>query len=241
MTNQDPSRDEAKLREVALDFARREKKKIAKRLTDQDRFPPEAEPVSVFMAGSPGAGKTEASIELLSAVEGGEQIIRLDPDDLRAECPGYDGKNAWIFQGPVSIFVGKAIDFALENSQSFLLDGTLSKFDIADQNIERSIKRGRTTQILYVYQDPTQAWEFVKAREGEEGRRIRKADFIDQYFTARDVVNRLKEKYGKQIRVDLLIKNNDASNQAYAANVDRIDNHVPEKYTREQLEKLLSD
>lgn len=54
-------------------------------------------------------------------------------------------------------------------------------------------------------------------------------------------MNRLKEKYGKQIRVDLLIKNNDASNQAYAANVDRIDNHVPEKYTREQLEKLLSD
>lgn len=60
MTNQDPSRDEAKLREVALDFARREKKKIAKRLTDQDRFPPEAEPVSVFMAGSPGAGLGKA-------------------------------------------------------------------------------------------------------------------------------------------------------------------------------------
>lgn len=45
----------------ALSFARKSKKEIAMRLTDKPRFTPEEQPVSVFMAGSPGAGKTEAS------------------------------------------------------------------------------------------------------------------------------------------------------------------------------------
>ncbi|MHB1943395.1 MAG: zeta toxin family protein [Acidiferrobacteraceae bacterium] len=34
---------------------------MARRLTDHTLFVPEAHPVSVFMAGSPGAGKTEIS------------------------------------------------------------------------------------------------------------------------------------------------------------------------------------
>ena len=56
--------DLKRIEEEALDFARKNKKSIAQRLTDPSRYPPEEEPVSVFMAGSPGAGKTETSIEL---------------------------------------------------------------------------------------------------------------------------------------------------------------------------------
>lgn len=45
--------------EAALVFAQANKKPIAKRLTDPRVYLPEESPVSVFMAGSPGAGKTE--------------------------------------------------------------------------------------------------------------------------------------------------------------------------------------
>jgi AAA+ superfamily predicted ATPase len=55
--------DEQKLQEEALNFARKNKKAIARRLTDPAIFVPESNPVSVFMAGSPGAGKTESSKE----------------------------------------------------------------------------------------------------------------------------------------------------------------------------------
>jgi hypothetical protein len=55
------------------------------------------------------------------------------------------------------------------------------------------------------------------------------------------VVNRLRREFGKEIGVDLLLKNNDNSQRFYRAGVDQIDNHIPEKYTRAEVEKLLTD
>ena len=233
-----PTDDEAQVEQEALDYARAHKKAIAKRLTDMGRHPREESPVSVFMAGSPGAGKTEASLELLKKF-GDSPVIRIDPDELRSEFPAYRGANAWLFQRAVSILVEKVHDLALEQSQSFLLDGTLSHYDVARKNIDRSLKRERTVQILYVYQEPQLAWEFVQAREAAEGRRIEPEHFIEQYFAARDVVNRLKRELGKEIFVDLLLKNNDNTQRMYRAGVDQIGNHIPEKYSRAQIEQLI--
>ena len=84
-----------------------------------------------------------------------------------------------------------------------------------------------------------QAWAFVQAREAKEGRHIRPEDFIEQYFAARVVVNRLKRELGKGIRLDLLMKNNDNSNQFYRAGVDQIDSHIPEQVSQQNLERLL--
>lgn len=230
-------RDE-RIEEEALAFARANKKVIARRRTDRSLYLPEADPVSVFMAGSPGAGKTEASVELLAKVDG-PAIIRIDPDELRSELPGYTGDNAWLFQAAISVLVDKIHDMALEQEQSFLLDGTLSHYGVAKRNIVRSLGRRRVVQILYVYQDPCLAWEFVRAREAAEGRRILPQHFIDQYFAAREVVNRLKLEYGSAIQVDLLLKNNDNTNRLYRAGIDQIDSHVPEKYNRADIESLL--
>lgn len=192
------------------------------------------------MAGSPGAGKTEASIELLTLIEeNGVEILRIDPDELRHEFPNYTGSNSWLFQKGVSILVEKIHDLALSQKQSFLLDGTLSNYDKAEHNISRSLKKRRVVQILYVYQEPSLAWEFVKSRELVEGRRIQPEHFIEQYFAARGVVNRLKTKFGADLKVDLLLKNTDNTHRLYEAGVDQIDNHLPEKYTIADLKKLV--
>lgn len=222
----------------AIRFARSNKKVIGKRLTDQTRYPPEKEPVSVFMAGSPGAGKTEASLALLNLFSD-TPILQIDPDDLRNEFEAYQGGNAWLFQGAVSILVGKLIDLALDRKQSFLLDGTLSNIEIARKNVRRCLDKGRFVQILYVYQDPRLAWSFVRAREEAEGRRIRPEHFVDQYFAARDVVNTLKLEFGKDLHVDLLVKHIDNSGRLYKAGVDKIDYHIPEKHTRHDLMAML--
>ena len=222
----------------AIAFARSNKKAIGRRLTNKEQYPPEEEPVSVFMAGSPGAGKTEASIALVNLFAD-TAILRIDPDELRNEFVAYTGGNSWLFQGGVSILVEKILDFAIEQRQSFLLDGTFSNLAVARRNVERSLKRGRFVQILYVYQNPVLAWGFVKAREEAEGRRIRPEHFVDQYFAARDVVNALKLEYGGDIHVDLLLKHIDNSGRLYKAGVDKIDYHIPEQYTRADLTAML--
>jgi predicted ABC-type ATPase len=232
--------EEKRIEEEAIAYTKKHRNEIARRLTDPKIFVPEANPVSVFMAGSPGAGKTEASIELINLKGAdGAKVLRIDPDELREELPGYTGENAWLFQRAVIPIVERIHDLALEQRQSFLLDGTLSSYSVAEKNIQRSLKRGRTVQILYVYQDPHQAWKFVQAREVAEGRRIQPEDFVRQYFDARVVVNRLKVELGKRIQVDLLMKNNDGSHQFYRAGVDQIDNHIPEKYSVADVRRML--
>ena len=225
------------IKEAAIAFAKANKKAIARRLCAKDQYPPEKDPVSIFMAGSPGAGKTEASIELIDAVG---PTIRIDPDELRSEFPMYAGGNAHLFQGGVSIVVDKMLDLVFDHDQSFLLDGTLTNEPKACYNIDRSLKHKRAVQVLYVYQDPCQAWQFVCAREEMEGRRIDLETFVGQYFESRRVVNALKAKYGADIKVDLLLKNNDGSNRAYQANVQNIDHYAPEAYDENRLRLAIS-
>jgi len=240
MTDSGLSEEEKSICDAAKSFARKDGKRIAAEITDTDIYPPDAKPVSVFMAGSPGAGKTEASKALLAQFEEeGTSTVRIDPDELRGRFEGYSGDNAWLFQPATSILVDKIHDKVLKNEQNFLLDGTLANYDIAKSNIERSLKRGRFVQIYYVYQEPEMAWRFVKAREELEGRRILPEHFIEQYFAARRVVNQLKIDFGKDLQVDLLLKNLDASDKMYKANVDQIDNHIPEKYTEEDLVRMI--
>jgi hypothetical protein len=37
----------------------------------------------------------------------------------------------------------------------------------------------------------------------------------------------------------LILKNRDNSTKVYKDNIDKIDNHVPEKYTREQVREIV--
>ena len=93
---------------------------------------------------------------------------------------------------------------------------------------------------MYVYQEPALAWEFVCAREIAEGRRVLPQHFVEQYFSARRVVNQLKEDFGKDIHVDLLLKNRDNSDKVYRDNIDNIDNHIPEKYSEQEVIDLIA-
>lgn len=234
------TKDETEIAEVAKQHARKIKNSFAKSVTCKEKYPSELNPVSVFMAGSPGAGKTEASKALLEKFHG--EVIRIDADEYRDQFvkQGYEGNNSWLFQPAVSILVEKIYDLVIKQKQSFLLDGTLTNYDKAKQNIERSLRKGRSVQILYVYQDPMLAWEFVQAREVVEGRNIPLDRFIDQYFTARDCVNRLKDHFKQQIKVDLLLQDRNNQLSRYQANIDSIDNYVDEKYTPSTLASQLS-
>jgi hypothetical protein len=127
--------DEQKIQDEAIAYAKKHKHARCAELTDVNLYPPEELPVSVFMAGSPGAGKTESAKEIIAELEKrhpeAPKVLRIDPDDLRHEFPGYSGANSWLFQHATSIWVDRIHDLALDQSQTFLLDSTLSNLQRA--------------------------------------------------------------------------------------------------------------
>ena len=236
-----PTEEENAIEERAKEFARGNKKIIAKEITDTSIFLPDEFPVSVFMAGSPGAGKTESSRNLIAKLTNdNHSVLRIDPDELRVRFSEYNGTNSSLFIAATSIVADKIHDYALENKQSFVFDGTLSKLDISRKNLQRSLDKKRFVQIVYVYQEPLQAWNFVKAREIKDGRKVPKEAFIEGYFMTRENVNRLKKEFGSGVKVDLIVKNIDGTDFNYRENVDMVDNYIPEKYTKSDLEQLIT-
>ncbi len=189
------------------------------------------------MAGSPGAGKTETAKALVKQL--GDGFLRIDPDEFRAAIPGYNGSNSWLFQGAVSILLGKVLDLAFDQNQSFLLDGTLSNLAQAERNVQRSLAKGRRVLVLYVYQEPQQAWRFVLARETLEGRRIPRDRFVEQFLAAHRVVNALKVKFGAAMTIDAIVKDIDGSSRRYHANVSDLNDAVPLTYSPEQLQAIV--
>ncbi|MEK7528672.1 MAG: zeta toxin family protein [Patescibacteria group bacterium] len=231
------------IKSVADAYARRNKIKIAKKLTNISIYTASDVPVSVFMAGSPGAGKTEFSKRLIKIIEKDRpKVVRIDGDEIREFLPGYTGKNSKIFQGAISLIVDKMHDLVLHRKQNFILDGTFWRYEKAVQNIERSLKKNRLVYIFYIFQRPDLAWNFTKKRELLEGRNIPKSAFINQFFGAKNTVNKIRLKYGKDVTIFLVEKNYEENSIKKLVDIsigDNIDKHIPNVYTATSLRKSL--
>src|SRR3989344_5342913 len=137
--------NEEEIKQKAEEYARVHRNHIAKELTSTSVYTPETIPTSVFMAGSPGAGKTELSKRLIEILEqqNERKVVRIDGDELRSLMPGYTGKNSYLFQTAISLIVERMHDMVLDHKQTFLLDGTFSHYNKAASNIQRSLSKGR--------------------------------------------------------------------------------------------------
>jgi len=197
-------------------------------------------PVSIFMAGSPGAGKTEFSVRLLQKITNYQQyIVRIDPDEIRLALPQYKVGKAEIMQPAVSLLVEKIHDYVLSKNKSFLLDGTCAQLTKTRSNIKRSIDKGRVVKVQYVFQPPEVAWSFTRDREVVEGRNIRREDFISQFIAARNNVGILKAEFGRTIEIDLIERNITTNSYDILFNVDKIDKYLKKKYSEDELQSLL--
>lgn len=223
-------------------FVRANRTRLSRELTDISRYPKEEQPVSVFMAGSPGAGKTETSKAYLEQFRETDslgapsfEVLRIDPDEYRELIPGYTGDNSWLVQPAVSLLVERVLDRALQQKQSFLLDGTFANLQKSLDNIARSLDRDRFVQILYVYQEPQLAWNFVMARESVEGRKIPFDRFAAQFIAAQEFVQAALDKFGDQIRVEVLVKPIDNGRHLHHADVKRLDTVVPRGFSLKDI------
>jgi predicted ABC-type ATPase len=222
----------------AIVQAKAMKKSLAKGMIDH--LPEEENAVSVFMAGSPGAGKTETAKSMISQFrqEHGVEVVHIENDELRKEFEDYQGLNSPLFQRPATLLVEAIHDRALKKKVSFLLDSTLSSFEKAKSNIERSLKKDRYVLIIFVYQDPEQAWCLVKAREIIEGRRVPEEVFVNQFMESQRVVSELKKLFTDKIDIIFIEKNLDGTREKPYFNVSDIDALLGKKYNRASLEAI---
>lgn len=238
------TQEEQEISSRALQFAKENRTRIARELTCIETYPADEYPVSVFMAGSPGAGKTEVSRAFIGHMQStGSSALRIDPDDFREYFPDYNGKNSSLFQRGVTTFVERTLDLVYKQRQSFLLDGTLANLDVGRRNIARALEKvNRSAQVIYVYQRPELAWEFVLAREKKDGRNIPCSEFVRQFYAAKVSVCALKREFDGRLQVDVIIKDNDGSNSDIGIDLsaDEIDAFVNQPYDHHELERVLN-
>jgi len=228
--------------ENAKTFIKKNKNLLFEKFASDKIYKPNDKPISLFMAGSPGAGKTEYSKALIElAKNSANSIVRIDADEIREIIPQYNGANSDVVQAAASIGVHKLYDYALKNRLNAMIDGTFASFEISHRNIERSLNRDRSVGIYYVYQNPLAAWEFTKKRERLEGRKVPKKVFIESFINARENVAKIESIFRNKIRIYLVVKDYNKSTEKFYPNVSNIDSHLETSYSIESLNQLLKD
>jgi len=192
---------------------------------------------AIFMAGSPGAGKTEVAAGLADL---NENFCMIDADAFRTQFPGYNGKNSSEFQRGASKLVDLAFTEAIKKGYSFILDGTFA-IERAHENIERVLKRGYFVRIYYVYQNPIIAWNFTKSRELAEGRVVPKERFINAFFKSRENLMLVKARFKEEVEIHIVMKDYQNAISEIHFDMDNVDMILPPLYTAQKLEVLLND
>lgn len=255
------SEDEQKIAKDARAYIEERRDQLIKRLITS-KNPLRLSFSTICMAGSPGAGKTEFSKRYITSAldrkdakivrelkargvdieSAGTLLVRIDADEVRDFLPenlyhktdittGVQG-NANVVQQAVNYGLNILRKYCLRKDVSFIHDGTFSNYDTMRNLIQASLDRERDVQIFYIYLDPVTVWHFTKAREGIEGRNIRKEDFIRQFIKSRENVDRAKAEFGSSIRVHCVIKNAENEPMYIEQNVPSVDKYLKSKYDR---------
>ena len=197
---------------------------------------PSEEPDAVFMAGSPGAGKTEVALGLANRYK---KHIVIDADAFRIQFPGYDDSNSSQYQKVSAWLVDQSFKFVVDNEYSFILDATFAVLS-AEKNIIRTLKNGYRVTLFYVYQDPPVAWSFTKERELVEGRVVPKDTFINAFFQARENIEKVKKRH-PEVTLHIIIKDYQNNISEVHFDADNIQLVLPQQYTKQQLEEMLDE
>ena len=228
--------EELRQSKAAEEYIKKRKNLLIEKFASEKDYVSDVHPVSLFMAGSPGAGKTEVSKRLIEEFE--NKPVRIDADEIRSMFDGYTGTNAHIFQAACTIGVHKLYDYVLKNGLNTILDGTFA-YAKALENVDRSIRRNREVRIYYLYQEPVLAWEITKKREALEHRHVSKEVFIEAFFRARENAEGAKETFGDRVKLNLIIKNAKEGTDEIIINISRIDQFLKVRYTVDILKKQL--
>lgn len=224
----------------AVNHIRKHRKDLLSKFCGKEDYLKVDNPFTIFMAGSPGAGKTEFSKSLIIQIKEREPettIVRIDADEIRTFLPQFDGSNSDEVQAAAALGVEKIFDEVQDKQYNAILDGTFAKLEISKKNVERTLARGRKTGIYFLYQSPEIAWEFTKKRSILEGRTVPKDVFIEAFTESQKNVEYVKKHFDIDLNLVLLNPENKAEKTYF--NIKSLDQYLKNKYTSDQLNSLL--
>ncbi|MCK5285798.1 MAG: zeta toxin family protein [Candidatus Pacebacteria bacterium] len=242
--------DENKIQKESLSYIKSHKKDLLDFFTQSETNIFETK-TNFFMAGSPGAGKTEF-VKRLEIIKD-EIVIKpfhIDADIIRTEFlkefytptnikEDIHG-NAHFLQEATTKGIEILLDYCFKEKILFMLDVTMGgEFKTAEKNITRCLSKNIEPVIFYLYQDPLVAWDYTKKREKIEGRNILKKNFIQQFFKSRENVNLLKQKYKEKITLNVVVKNFLNQTEKYYPNIQNVDFYVKDDYNKDKLNREL--
>lgn len=216
---------------VALEYVKSHKHEIIAQVLSGYE-PTVGKPLAVFMAGTPGAGKTEVAKTLVSLFT--NEPVRIDADELRKLMPGYNGSNASTIQPAAVVALEKVLDATIAKHLPFILDATFA-VGKATMNIKRVLRKQYEAQIYFVYQEPEQAWTFTKIREQKEGRNVPLEAFVSAYYKSRENVRKVKQDFGDEVIVHVIQKNYVTGETKIYNDIDDIDKCLPKLYNKSEL------
>ena len=221
------------------EWIRKHKREFINSLITKSGATPDGNPSAIFMAGLPGAGKTEFSKNLISNLR--LNVVRLDMDEIAANIEGYKPEIADRYREGASSLLNGAFDIVIKRGLDFIMDGTFSS-KYAQRNVCRAINHGYSVKIIYIYQDPKLAWHFTLEREKVEHRLIDLDGFVESYFnTIRNIYDVLNTTLTAKIALDIILKDgynksreikSNVSANVSANDIDKIINNCYDNKTR---------
>jgi len=123
-------------------------------------------------------------------------------------------------------------------------DTNMNKFESADKKIQQALKAGRKVNIIYTHRDPVEALvngalKRASRMEAEmgTGRTVPLSEHAKTHLGARQVVEQLAAKYGKNRKVDIqVIDNSRGKGKAVLSTIDKLP-----KLDENQVRKGLKD
>lgn len=189
---------------------------------------------TIFLAGAPGAGKTE----FLETVLDTENFIVIDIDKYRQYFKWYNGRNADLYQDSCSRVATRIFDYCIKNNLKLIFDGTLTS-EIWLKNIKKALEKERKMGIVLIYQDPVISYSYTIARQERNERKVDIDTFLRIYYSSIHYVFEVVEKY-TEIQFVIGSKNKKREwKQFFYRKKDKFDKHFHVEYNEKALRDKL--
>ena len=215
-------------------WARKHRKEIISRIVSKFDVDNEKEPLALFGAGIPGAGKTEFFNRLVGK---DDNFVRIDLDEIVKEFPGYSPERYYEYRKAASLILDELFRYCRRNKLNFVLDGTFAH-ERTMENIEKALKTHQVG-IFFLRQDPLKAWQLTRDREIVTKRGVSRDGFIYACLKIPDNIRNVLKKHGHDLTIVAIKRRND--NVGFDVIRDRreIDHILHKKYTKKELERII--